>query len=215
MGSAYFEFDSVGPVSATSEELTKYEWSYDLLVEHVRKLGDLDKEYKKLSDRTKKISEDLDKKIKGNSPKMEDKYINTTIVKGVGAALKAFAIEVPNMVHIQYLVLKTLQRPLRLTLNNQHQLRSNLLLSQLLNRHQLLRHLQLLNHHNQVQVIIIHRMVQVGITNRSYQLIQNLNNTIDVTHMGYIYLPFLTLTLIEKKMYYQGVLRLPGSMCIT
>ena len=98
MGSAYFEFDSVGPVSATSEELTKYEWSYDLLVEHVRKLGDLDKEYKKLSDRTKKISEDLDKKIKGNSPKMEDKYINTTIVKGVGAALKAFAIEVPNMV---------------------------------------------------------------------------------------------------------------------
>ena len=29
---------------------------------------------------------------------MEDKYINTTIVKGVGAALKAFAIEVPNMV---------------------------------------------------------------------------------------------------------------------
>lgn len=98
MGSAYFEFDSVGPVSATSEELTKYEWSYDLLVEHVRKLGDLDKEYKKLSDRTKKISEDLDKKIKGNSPKMEDKYINTTIVKGVGASLKAFAIEVPNMV---------------------------------------------------------------------------------------------------------------------
>ena len=98
MGSAYFEFDSVGPVSATSEELTKYEWSYDLLVEHVRKLGDLDKEYKKLSDRTKKISEDLDKKIKGTSPKMEDKYINTTIVKGVGAALKAFAIEVPNMV---------------------------------------------------------------------------------------------------------------------
>ena len=98
MGSAYFEFDSVGPVSATAEELTKYEWSYDLLVEHVRKLGDLDKEYKKLSDRTKKISEDLDKKIKGNSPKMEDKYINTTIVKGVGAALKAFAIEVPNMV---------------------------------------------------------------------------------------------------------------------
>lgn len=98
MASAYFEFDSVGPVSATSEELTKYEWSYDLLVEHVRKLGDLDKEYKKLSDRTKKISEDLDKKIKGNSPKMEDKYINTTIVKGVGAALKAFAIEVPNMV---------------------------------------------------------------------------------------------------------------------
>ena len=90
--------DSVGPVSATSEELTKYEWSYDLLVEHVRKLGDLDKEYKKLSDRTKKISEDLDKKIKGNSPKMEDKYINTTIVKGVGASLKAFAIEVPNMV---------------------------------------------------------------------------------------------------------------------
>ena len=98
MGSAYFEFDSVGPVSATSEELTKYEWSYDLLVEHVRKLGDLDKEYKKLSDRTKKISEDLDKKIKGTSPKMEDKYINTTIVKGVGASLKAFAIEVPNMV---------------------------------------------------------------------------------------------------------------------
>ena len=98
MGSAYFEFDSVGPVSATSEELTKYEWSYDLLVEHVRKLGDLDKEYKKLSDRTKKISEDLDKKIKGNAPKMEDKYVNTTIVKGVGAALKAFAIEVPNMV---------------------------------------------------------------------------------------------------------------------
>lgn len=98
MGSAYFEFDSVGPISATSEELTKYEWSYDLLVEHVRKLGDLDKEYKKLSDRTKKISEDLDKKIKGNSPKMEDKYINTTIVKGVGASLKAFAIEVPNMV---------------------------------------------------------------------------------------------------------------------
>lgn len=98
MGSAYFEFDSVGPVSATSEELTKYEWSYDLLVEHVRKLGDLDKEYKNLSDRTKKISEDLDKKIKGNSPKMEDKYINTTIVKGVGASLKAFAIEVPNMV---------------------------------------------------------------------------------------------------------------------
>lgn len=98
MGSAYFEFDSVGPVSATSEELTKYEWSYDLLVEHVRKLGDLDKEYKNLSDRTKKISEDLDKKIKGTSPKMEDKYINTTIVKGVGAALKAFAIEVPNMV---------------------------------------------------------------------------------------------------------------------
>lgn len=98
MGSAYFEFDSVGPVSATSEELTKYEWSYDLLVEHVRKLGDLDKEYKRLSDRTKKISEDLDKKIKGTSPKMEDKYINTTIVKGVGASLKAFAIEVPNMV---------------------------------------------------------------------------------------------------------------------
>lgn len=98
MGSAYFEFDSVGPVSATSEELTKYEWSYDLLVEHVRKLGDLDKEYKKLSDRTKKISEDLDKKIKGTSPKMEDKYINTTIVKGIGASLKAFAIEVPNMV---------------------------------------------------------------------------------------------------------------------
>nr|DAT36518.1 MAG TPA: hypothetical protein [Caudoviricetes sp.] len=33
-------------------------------------------------------------------------------------------------------------------------------------------------------------MVQVGITNRSYQLIQDLNNAIDVTHMGYIYLPF-------------------------
>ena len=108
MGSAYFEFDSVGPVSATSEELTKYEWSYDLLVEHVRKLGDLDKEYKKLSDRTKKISEDLDKKIKGNSPKMEDKYINTTIVKGVGAALKAFAIEVPNMVTRRRVVIEKL-----------------------------------------------------------------------------------------------------------
>lgn len=108
MGSAYFEFDSVGPVSATSEELTKYEWSYDLLVEHVRKLGDLDKEYKKLSDRTKKISEDLDKKIKGTSPKMEDKYINTTIVKGVGAALKAFAIEVPNMVTRRRVVIEKL-----------------------------------------------------------------------------------------------------------
>ena len=104
MGSAYFEFDSVGPVSATSEELTKYEWSYDLLVEHVRKLGDLDKEYKKLSDRTKKISEDLDKKIKGNSPKMEDKYINTTIVKGVGASLKAFA----NMVTRRRVVIEKL-----------------------------------------------------------------------------------------------------------